>query len=298
MTRNFIIRGLTALALSLSMAGLTGCGDKKTDAGGRAKIRTGGSTTLFPIVQGWAEKYDAADVSVSAGGSSAGLKDLEEGRVDIANSSKPLKPAEIEAMEKKTGKKVIETIVGYDALAIFVHKDNPATQISLGQLNQLYSSQPKDGKAAISKWEEVGAGSGDIKILGREHSSGTGEYFQEAICGKDAEGKKIKFREGISELNSAAAVISTLGNTVSGIGYDALAFQNEKVKALSVSKAEGAEAVPPSIDGARSGTYPLARKLYLYSLEPSDAALKAFLAWTVSDEGQKVVAEKGGVTLK
>lgn len=295
MKRNVFLFTAACAAISLTSLLVTGCGDKNGGKGGgdRPKIRTGGSTTLLPVVGGWAEAYDPADVSVSGGGSSAGLKDLLEGRVDIANSSRPMKEDEKKNIEAKTGKKVKETIVGYDALAIFVHKDNPATQISIGQLNQIYSSAPKDGKPAITKWEELGAGTGEIRVLGREHSSGTGEYFQEAVCGKD-----VKFRNGISELNSAAAVISTLGNTKNAIAYDALAFKTDSVKTLAVSKKDGDPPVAPSADGARDLSYPLARKLYLYSVGEPEGIIKDYLDWTVSDAGQKILAAKGSVPLK
>jgi phosphate transport system substrate-binding protein len=289
----FLTCAAASIMACLAALTLNSCSKGGDKSGDRPRIRTGGSTTLLPVVGGWAEAYEAADVSVSGGGSSAGLKDLLEGRVDIANSSRPMKDTEKAEIKSKTGKDVKETIVGYDALAIFVHKDNPATQISLGQLNQIYSSAPKEGKPGITKWEELGAGSGEIRVLGREHSSGTGEYFQEAVCGKE-----VKFREGISELNSAAAVISTLGNTKNAIAYDALAFKTDSVKALAVSKKDGEAPIAPSAEGARNLSYPLARKLYLYSVGEPEGIIKTYLDWTVSEAGQKILAAKGSVPLK
>src|SRR5262249_9407293 len=124
-------------------------------------------------------------------------------------------------------------------------------------------------------------------------SSGTGEYFGEAVCGKD-----VKARSGISELNSAAAVIATLSNTKSAIAYDALSFKTDSVKALNLAKKDGDAAVAPTNDGARNGTYPLARKLYLYSLGTPEGPVKAFLDWAVGPDGQKILGAKGSVTLK
>ncbi len=282
--------------ISTAAIALTGCGKKSGD---KEVITTAGSTTLAPIVTAWAENYanvsKDATVSVAAGGSGVGINELIEGRIKIANSSRPMKAEEKEKIKAKYGKDVKEIVVGYDALAVFTHKDNPLQKISVEELHGIYA---KGGD--ITKWEQVSEGglTGDIRVLGRESNSGTGEYFKEAVCGKGPDGKHIEFREGISEMNSSQAVIDTLANTKTAIAYDGMAFKTDKVHWLAVSKKKGEDAVLPSVDDARSGKYPLARKLYLYTIGEPEGEVKKFIDWALGPEGQKLVAKVGAVPLQ
>lgn len=282
--------------LTAAAAGLTSC-NNDSKSGSKAKIKTSGSTTLAPIVGAWAEEYKPADVIVGQGGSGQGIKDLIAGLVDIANSSRAMTPDEKAQLKEKTGKDAYEIHVGYDALAIYTSQSNPLKEISIEQLNGIYSST---AAAPIRKWEEIpGSGlTGDIRVLGREEGSGTADYLQEAVNGKGADGKAIKFREGISGMASSQAVIDTLGSTANAIAYDGMAFKTDKVHWLAVSKKAGEPAVLPAVDDARSGKYPLARKLFLYTAGEPTGEVKKFVDWVLSAEGQKVLADSHAVTLK
>jgi phosphate transport system substrate-binding protein len=208
-----------------------------------------------------------------------------------------MKQEEKDALKKETGKDVKEFHIGYDALAVFTAKSNPVKEISIEQLKEIYAAG-----GTITKWEQLGANAngltGDIKVLGREASSGTGEYFQEAVCGKDAAGKKVEYRQGISEMSSSNQVIDTVATVATSIAYDGQAFKNDKVHWLAISKKTGEPAILPSDDDARSGKYPLARKLYLYTAGEPSPQVKKFIDWALSPEGQAILTKSHAVSLK
>jgi phosphate transport system substrate-binding protein len=253
-----------------------------------------GSNTMAPIGAAWAEAYDKASIVTSGGGSGIGIKQLIDGTIDICNSSRPLKQSELDAIKAKHGKDVKEFHVGYDALAVFVHPENPLTEISVEQLTQIYG----DG-GPITNWEQIAPGglTGPIEVLGRESTSGTYEYFQEAVCGKDDAGRHKSYRQGISAMSSSQAIIDTLATTKTAIGYDGMAFKTDKVRWLKLSGKKGDPAVEPSVDDARSGKYPLARRLYIYTVGDPAPHVQEFIDWILSPEGQKGVADTGAVTV-
>jgi len=257
-------------------------------------IKMSGSNTMAPIGAAWAEAYPHASIVTSGGGSGIGIKQLTDGTIDICNSSRPLKPTEIEAIQAKHGKEVKEYHVGYDALAVFVHPENPLNEISIEQLTQIYGEG-----GGITNWDQIAPGglTGRIEVLGRESTSGTYEYFQEAICGKDDQGRHKSYRQGISAMSSSQAIIDTLATTKSALGYDGMAFKTDKVKWLKLSTKTGEPAVEPGINDARSGTYPLARKLFIYTVGEPEPHVRQFIDWVLSPEGQKGVADTGAVTV-
>jgi phosphate transport system substrate-binding protein len=285
MKRNhFFMHGL--IALSLALVSRTSAADK---------ITMSGSNTMAPIAAAWAEAYEDASVVASGGGTGIGVKQLTDGSIDICNASRPLKAAEKEAIKAKHGKEVVEYHIGYDALAIFTNLANPLKEISVEELKGIYSAE-----GTIADWSGLPASTmtDKIEVLGRESTSGTYEYFQEETCGKDDKGKLKPFRQGISAMSSSQAIVDTLATTKNAIGYDGMAFKTDKVKWLAVAKKKGDKAVTPGADAARSGEYPLARKLFIYTVGEPKPHVKAFITWLLGVDGQKLVAETGAVPLK
>lgn len=171
---------------------LSGCSKKDSgEAGGAAGkviIQNSGSDTMVNLAQAWAEEYAKINpnvsVEVSGGGSGTGIAALINGTVDIANCSREMTPEEIERARQNTGKEPIQYVVGYDALAVYVHKDNPLNEITLEKLGEIYG---EDG--TITQWSQLGiqntaCSSDEIIRVSRQSNSGTYFYFREAILGK------------------------------------------------------------------------------------------------------------------
>jgi phosphate transport system substrate-binding protein len=256
-------------------------------------IQNKGSDTMVNVAQVWAEEYRKVapnvEVEVSGGGSGVGLAALLRGAVDIANASRDIKPSESEQAAKNTGQQPMGFTVGYDALAVYVHKDNPLTQITLEQLSELYAEGGK-----TTRWSELGVtipGVSDDTIVrvSRQSSSGTYEFFREhALGNKD-------FRLGSRDLNGSKEVVELVGSTPTAIGYSGMGYATAAVKMLKVAKAKGEPAVSPAVAAVHDRSYPLARSLHLYTLGEPQGAVKAYIDWILSEAGQKIVEDSGYV---
>jgi len=287
-------------ALAAIATGFASCNnDDKGGSGEKKAIKVSGSNTMAQVGTSWAEKFaekTGIKVSVAGGGSGIGINELTEGRIDICTSSRPMKQEEKDKIKEKQGKAPEEFVVGYDALAIFVNPANPIKEISVEQLKEIYVA---DG--SITTWKQVNpdALDGPIEVLGRESTSGTYEFIHDAVLGKDKDGNKNKFRTTVAAQSSSQAIIDNLATVKNSIAYDGMAFNDPtKVKWLAVSKKTGDAAVLPGADDARSGKYPLARKLYLYTIGTPGGSTKAFVDFAMSAEGQKLLADTGYVSLK
>jgi phosphate transport system substrate-binding protein len=258
-------------------------------------IQNKGSDTMVNVAQVWAEEYRKAapdvEVEVSGGGSGVGLAALVKGAVDIANASRDIKPSEVEQASKNTGKQPVGFTVGFDALAVYVHKDNPLSEVTLAQLSDIYAEGGK-----LTRWSELGVkipGVSDDTIVrvSRQSSSGTYEFFREhALGNKD-------FRLGSRDLSGSKEVVELVGSTLTAIGYSGMGYATPAVKMLKVAKATGEPPVAPTVAAVHDKSYPLARSLHVYALGEPQGAVKAYIDWILSDAGQKVVEESGYVPL-
>ncbi|MBI5014016.1 MAG: phosphate ABC transporter substrate-binding protein [Deltaproteobacteria bacterium] len=289
---------LFVTAAVLLACGLNGCGkggEKKAggaSSSGTTTVQVKGSDTMVNLAQAWAEEYKkvepAIDVEVSGGGSGVGIAALTKGAVDIANASRNMKLQEIEDAKKNTGKEPKEFVVGHDALAIFVHKDNPMSTITLEQIAQIYEEGGK-----ITKWSELGvklpSGQDEIIRVSRQSSSGTYEFLREHVL------KNKDFKLGSRDLNGSKEVVELVSNTPGAIGYSGMGYATPSVKMLKVSEKAGAPAVPPSVEATQNRTYPIARSLLLYTLGEPQGAVKKYIDWILTDAGQKIVEQTGYV---
>ncbi len=296
----------TALHLSAALALAaclfqTGCKPGSTaDAGSagatrKTAIQNKGSDTMVNLAQAWAEAYKkvepATEVEVSGGGSGVGIAALIKGTVDIANASRNMKPAEIEQAKKNTGKDAKEFIVGYDALAIYVHKNNPLNEITLEQLAQIYAEG-----GTLTKWSDLGVklpGGADDTIVrvSRQSSSGTYEFLREHVL------KNKDFKLGSRDMNGSKEVVELVANTPTAIGYSGMGYATPAVKMLKVAAKAGETAYPPTVETTLNKTYPIARSLQVYTLGEPQGTVKKYIDWMMSAAGQKIVQETGYVPL-
>jgi len=297
-----MIRLRTSTLVPLSVAALaaalvsSACGGARKEAKpANTVIQNKGSDTMVNVAQVWAEEYRKAaptvEVEVSGGGSGVGLAALVKGAVDIANASRDIKPSEIEQAAKNTGKKPVGFNVGSDALAVYVHKDNPMSEITVEQLTELYAEGGK-----VTRWSELGVTIPGVKDdtivrVSRQSSSGTYEFFREHALGNR------DFRLGSRDLNGSKEVVELVGTTPTAIGYSGMGYATAAVKMLKVAPKAGAPAVAPTVAAVHDRSYPLARSLHLYTLGEPQGAVKAYIDWILSPAGQKVVEDAGYVPL-
>ncbi|RMG56707.1 MAG: phosphate ABC transporter substrate-binding protein, partial [Gammaproteobacteria bacterium] len=260
---------------------------------GVTTIQNKGSDTMVNLAQAWAEAYHEVKpdvrIEVSGGGSGTGIAALIAGNVDIANASRDMKPSEREAAKKNTGKEVKEFVVGYDALAIYVHKDNPLEEITLEQLAEIYAEG-----GSITKWSQLGVkvpgcDSDEIVRVSRQSNSGTYVYFREHVLNKK------DYKLGSRDMNGSKEVVELVAHTPCAIGYSGMGYATPEVKMLKVAAKKGEPAYAPTMENAISKKYPIARALYLYTLGEPTGAVKDYIDWILSPEGQKIVAETGYV---
>ena len=259
-----------------------------TGVDARTVLQNKGSDTLVNVAQAWAEAYQTVNpdvaIAVSGGGSGTGIAAMINGTVDIANASRKMKGKEIKMAEER-GQKPVEHVVGYDALAVFVHMDNPADTMTIEQLADIYG---REGNA--KKWSDLGITvpgcKDEIVVVSRQNNSGTYAYFKEAVLGKD------KFKNGTLDMHGSKDVVDLVEKTPCAIGYSGLAYATDHTKMVCISK-DGAPCISPSVDTAGDGSYPIARPLMMYTDGEPKGDIKAYMDWIMSDEGQCIIMNKG-----
>jgi phosphate transport system substrate-binding protein len=256
----------------------------------RTLIQNKGSDTLVNVAQAWAETYPEVNpdvaVSVSGGGSGTGIAAMINGTVDIANASRKMKDKEIKLAEKN-GQHPVEHVVGYDALAVFIHKDNPATTMSIEQLKDIYGRDPK-----VRKWSDMGIKvpgcKDEIVVVSRQNNSGTYAYFKKTVLGK-----KGKYRQGTLDMHGSKDVADLVEKTPCAIGYSGLAYATDHLQMVCVAAETGGPCVSPSVKTASDRSYPIARPLFMYTNGEPEGDIKAYLDWIKSDAGQCILKNKG-----
>ncbi len=266
-----------------------GCG-RPEEGSTRAVIQNKGSDTLVNVAQAWAEAYQTVNpnvaVAVTGGGSGTGIAALMNGTVDIANSSREMKESEKVDLVA-AGHAPKQHIVGYDALAIFLHPSNPINEISLQQLKAIYG----DG-GTIEKWSQLGVtvpgcDSDEIVRVSRQNNSGTYAYFREAVL------EESDFKLGSRDMHGSKDVVDLVMHTACAIGYSGLAYASDEVKMPCVVSEADSPCVAPTIDSALDGSYPIARPLFMYTAGEPEGAVAEYLNWILSNDGQCIILGMG-----
>jgi len=282
---------LVTMALTLSCGG-----GSEGGSGSRTLIQNKGSDTLVNVAQAWAEAYGQVHpgvmVAVSGGGSGTGFSALINGTVDIANASREIRESEIEAVESGRGLTPKQYIVGYDALSVFLHPDNPIDSVTLQQLASIYGEE-----GTSESWSDLGVTvpgcpSGEIIRVSRQNNSGTYAYFRETVLGEG------EYKLGSRDMNGSTEVVHLVEQTPCAIGYSGMAYATPQVKEPCVMVEEGSACIAPSIQTAMDGTYPISRPLFMYTAGEPEGAVKDYLDWILSDEGQCILKNAGYAPVK
>ncbi len=295
---NKVLCAIVTVAFCLFANGCT----KKDETGEKSKastaeksvIQNAGSDTMVNLAQAWAEEYATVksnvSIEVSGGGSGTGIAALTSSTVDIANCSRQITSKEIERIKQNTGEAPKEFIVGYDALAVYVHKDNPLAEISIEQLASIYGEG-----GDITQWSQLGIENSkcindEIIQVSRQSNSGTFVYFRAAILGENRD-----YKLGSRDLHGSKDVVELIAHTPCAIGYSGMGYATEEVKMLQIAKTAGDTAYGPTAQGVLDGTYPIARPLYMYSLGTPEPQEQFYLDWIFSPAGQGIVEKTGYV---
>ncbi|HET8711429.1 MAG TPA: phosphate ABC transporter substrate-binding protein PstS family protein [Spongiibacteraceae bacterium] len=263
-----------------------------------------GSDTLANLMTMWAEaykrEYPNVNIQIQAAGSSTAPPALTEGTSNIGPMSRKMKDEEIGAFEKKFGYKPTAIPVAIDALAVFVHKDNPIKGLNMQQVDAIFSANRTCGAAAaVESWRQVGLTGGwatrNLHLFGRNSVSGTYGYFKEhALCKGD-------FKSTVNEQPGSASVVQSVSTTIGAIGYSGIGYVTSSVRAVPLAKKDGEAFVEATPENAVSGKYPLSRYLYVYvnkaPNKPLEPLEKEFLKMVLSRTGQEVVVKDGFIPL-
>jgi phosphate transport system substrate-binding protein len=259
-----------------------------------------GSDTMNNLVALWAEGFKKFYPSVREGiegkGSASGPPALTEGTSTFGPMSRNWKPSEIDAFKEKNGYAPVVVPTAIDMLAVFVHKDNPLKELSLQQVDAIFSKNRNGGaKADIRTWGDLGL-EGEwkdkpISLYGRNASSGTYGYFKENALFKG------DFKPTVKEQPGSSSVVQAIASDKFAIGYSGIGYLTADVRPVPLAPKQGSKAIPVEPKFAYTGEYPLARFLYMsVNHKPGselDPLRREFLRYMLSADGQADVKKDG-----
>lgn len=273
--------------------------DYAVTSGVSGNLNSVGSDTLNNLMTFWAEgfkaRYPNVKVQIEGKGSSTAPPALATGLAQVGPMSRAMKASEIASFEGRYGHKPTAIPVAVDALAVFVHKDNPIKGLSLTQVDAIFSSGRKRGGQDVSAWGGVGLdgawGNRSISVFGRNSASGTYGFFKEIAL------KNGDFKSSVKEQPGSSSVVQGIASDLSAVGYSGIGYATSGVRALPLSEKDGQEFVAANQANCESGAYPLARFLYVYvNKAPNkemDRLTQEFMTFVLSKQGQEITIKDG-----
>lgn len=230
------------------------------------KIHIDGSSTVYPLTEAVSEEFRAIkpDIRVTVGvsGTGGGFKKFLRNEIDISNASRPISKSEIE-QSRALGVNFIEIPVAYDGLAVVISPKNDFVDyLTVAELKKMWSPESQ-GK--ITRWNQIRPEWPDapLNLYGAGTSSGTYDYFTEAINGK-AKASRGDYTASEDD-NVLVQGVSTDKNS---LGYFGLAYFSEnkdKLKLVPIKMDETSEAIYPTDETVSTGVYqPLSRPEFIY----------------------------------
>lgn len=277
------------LAAAMTAGLLTGCGSSSTDSSSsdlEGTITAAGSSALKPLVdeasQKFIEKNPNVSITVDAGGSGEGLKQVSEGTVTIGNSDVSAE----EKLDADQAKELVDHQVCVVTMAPIVNKDVTEAgvkDLSTDQLIGIFTSQ-------ITNWKDVGGPDEDIVLVTRPSSSGTRATFEKYALNGNAEAENKSM-----ETDDSGVLLKNVSDTKGAIGYVALSYlvDNKDVDAVSI------DGVAPTLENTYNGTYKVWTMEHMYTKGKGSKADKAFIKYIMSDDFAKTCEKLGyGVSSK
>jgi len=272
-------------------------------AGVAGNLNSVGSDTLNNLMTLWAEdfrrQYPNLRIQIEGKGSSTAPPALIAGTAQLGPMSREMKAEEIDAFEKRFGYKPTAIRVALDALAVYVNKDNPISQLTLAEVDGMFSKTRRCGGKDVANWGAAGAqgawAAKPISLYGRNSASGTYGYFKEkALCKGD-------YRETVKEQPGSASVVQGVTEDLNGIGYSGIGYRTSGVKPLKLAAKKDGVYFGVEPQDVYSGNYPLARYLYVYLNQPPnrplDPLVREFLKFVLTANGQQDTVKDGYLPL-
>jgi phosphate transport system substrate-binding protein len=307
------LKSLALLALTATVASAQSAASAAADAvvvdaklpdyavtsGVSGNLNAVGSDTLINLMTFWGEgfkaRYPNVNAQVEGKGSSTAPVALSTGAANVGPMSREMRSSEVAAFAGKFGYKPTKIAVAIDALAVFVHKDNPIAGLSMTQVDGIFSSTRKRGGQDVNTWGDAkmtGAfASKTISSFGRNSASGTYGFFKELSL------KNGDYKSSIKEQPGSSAVVQGVAAELGGIGYSGIGYKTSGVKALALSEKDGQPFAEANYANCLNGSYPLARFLYVYvNKSPSkdmDKLTSEFMTFVLSKQGQEIVIKDG-----
>jgi phosphate transport system substrate-binding protein len=251
------------------------------------RITVKGSDTMVILAQKWAEVYmksnPNAAIQVTGGGSGVGISALINGATDIANASRKMKATEKDKLKERYNTLGVEVACAKDGITVYLHPSNKVKELSIKQLSEIF-------KGNIKNWKEVGGADAEIKLYGRENSSGTYVFFQENVVKGD-------YAPSCQTLPGTAAVVNAVKKDPNAIGYGGAAYA-EGIEICKVKKDDNSPAYLATAETIKNNQYPITRYLFMYLRNKPTGAMKSYIDWILSPEGQKLVVEMGYFPVK
>lgn len=307
------IRNLAAIMTIAAMAPSAALAQAEVDpeladyekvSGVSGNLSSIGSDTLNNLMTLWAEDfkraYPSVNIQIQGAGSSTAPPALTEGTANFGPMSRKMKDQEIEAFERRHGYKPTAVPVAIDALAVFVHKDNPIEGLTIPEVDAIFSSTRScNHPETVTRWGQLGLtgpwSDRNIQIFGRNSVSGTYGYFKKnALCGGD-------FRNNVNEQPGSASVVQSVSGSLNGIGYSGIGYQTSSVRTVPLAREGDQNYIEATPENAVQGDYPLSRFLYVYVNKAPNQPLppleREFLKMVLSKQGQRTVIRDGYIAL-
>jgi phosphate transport system substrate-binding protein len=267
------------------------------------EIRTVGSSTLTTLFGSWSDDFERTQgriqLRITGGGSSAAVRPLIAGDSDIAPMAREMTAREIETFRARWGYGPTRLTVALDAIAVFVHKDNPLRSLNLAQLESIFALEPRGGLRTAQTWRDLGVtgplASRPINRYGPRRTQGIHSVFRSLVLGGG------EYTLSMQSEPVSSAVVQAAGADETGIAFSSRLFATARTRAVALAAAPADRAQLPTARNITEGRYPLVRRLYVYVNKPPDQPLPVhvaeFLRYVCSYEGQERLARDGGIAL-
>lgn len=267
---------ISAFLMGLVLFGVfvSGCVEERTT------VTIKGSTTVLPVAEGCAEVFNKQNedvkVIVAGGGSSLGIKSVANGEADIGDASREVKPSEI---QQYSNVNFVDNKVALDGVAVIVSKDiydSRIIDLTLDQVKGIFNG-------SIDNWNQVGGPDSEIFVNEREEGSGTRSTFMENVGLEETTADKSS--------SSNSAVKQAVKGSNKAIGYTGLGYVDSSTPGIAINGVE------PTSENIKAGSYPLSRSLHMYTNGEPTGAVKDFLDFVLSEEGQQIVEQEGFISV-